>query len=354
MAAYISFQPSDFYNTSLWLGVGGGSGTGKTITGVGFQGDLTWIKSYSGANNHTITDSVRGYNSQLCSAAATAPTTAADELLSWNSDGYVLGVDTVAGVVNNVGVDYAGWNWKAGTTTGKPTVGETITPTGYSYNTTSGFGIYEWDGTSSAGTIAHGLGTSGNAMLIVKRTNGATDWQVGHAGFTSWVYQITLSINTSAESVSTEVFNSTAPTSTTFSLGDSGGSNYSGRSYVGYLFMERRGFSKFYRYFGNGNADGPFIYTGFRPAWIMIRRYDVANDWLMYDSKREGYNVDNDYLKANENAAEQADVDIDILSNGFKIRTTAAAVNAASGKYSFAAFAEFPIVSSNSKPTTAR
>ena len=347
MAAYISFQPSDFYSTKLYTA----TGSAAAITGVGFEPALTWIKDRTGTGYPSVMNAIGGPTYNLYSNDSSTQGNSSF-LTAFDSDGYTLGGSNSD--TNTSGRDYVSWNWKGGTTTGKPTVGETITPTGYNYNATSGVGIYQWDGTSSAGTIAHGLGTSGNAMLAVKRYNGTTDWQTGHAGFTSWVYQISLNLASSAEAVSTEVFDSTAPTSTTFSLLDSGGSNYSGRSYYGYLFMERRGFSKFYRYFGNGNADGTFVYTGFRPAWIMIRRYDSADNWNIYDDKREGYNPDNDYVKANSSTEEKSDVPIDILSNGFKCRTTDASVNAASGKYSFAAFAEFPIVSSNSKAGTAR
>ena len=351
MASYISFQPGDFFNTKLYTG---NQATGNAVTGVGFQPDFVWVKDVDGVRNHVLFDSVRGTETYYYSNTASGNGTDPNSLSSFDADGFTVGSWEIPNYDTH---EYGSWNWKGGTTSGKPTVDETITPTGYNYSATSGFGIYKWDGTSSAGLIAHGLGAAqagGKAMLFVKRYNGTTDWQAGHSGFTSWVYQISLNLST-VEQTSTEVFNSTGPTATTFSLGDSGGSNYSSRSYIGYLFMERRGFSKFGHYEGNGNVDGPFIYTGFKPNMILLKNTDLVSDWEMSDIRREGYNDAQKRIKPNDTSAQQNSPRVRLLSNGFKLLTSDGTyVNGGGNRIAYAAFADKAFVSSNSVPTTAR
>ena len=357
MAAYISFQPSDFFNTVIWSG---DSSSPINITGVGFQPDFIWGKSRNTAYAHQLYDSVRGFgndkelnsNENIAEGAGTA-----------NQYGYLSGVvadgftatagsDGGAdkyGYWNESGKTYVAWNWKAGTTSGLS--GGTLTPTAYSFNTTSGFGIYAYTGTGANATIPHGLGVAPH-LVIVKHLSGASDWEVGNSSFTSWVYHAGLNL-TNAESSSATCWNSTAPTSTVFSVGTNGAINGSGQTFVAYVFANVKGYSKFGSYFGNGNVDGTFVYTGFRPAWLMIKASSATGNWMMYDNKREGYNEANDRLIANTTGVEASSA-IDILSNGFKLRSTDSYLNTSSVTYSFAAFAEFPIVSSNSKAGTAR
>ena len=345
--AYISFQPSDFFNTVLYTGNGT---TGHAITGVGFQPDMVWMKSRENTYSHTVATSILGVNKEIYPDNNGAEYSGSEMLTSFDSDGFTVGTDAgwnSSGAGTNTKVT---WNWKAGTTTGLS--GGTITPTSYSINTTSGFGIYNYTGTGSAGTIAHGLGVA-PTMMIVKKYNTTGDWYVYHKDMPSGNgYHLRLNAN-SAQASGTE-WNSTDPTSTVFSLGANSNVNASGATFIAYVFAPIKGYSKFGSYTGNGNADGTFVYTGFRPAWILIKRTNGTLNWMLYDSKRTGINQENAYLEPNTTAAEALTVDIDILSNGFKIRDTATSVNGTPDPYAYAACAEFPLVSSNSKPGVAR
>ena len=351
MAEYISFQPTDFFKTQIY------TGTGATLAQTfpqttAMQPDLTWIKCRdAGARSHVLTDSVRGVNSQISSDDNAAETTLTDALTSFDSDGFTLGADTGGGEVNNSGDDFVSWNWKAGTTTGLS--GGTITPTSYSINTTSGFGVYKYTGTGSAGTIAHGLGVAPE-MVIVKKYNTTADWYVYHKDMPSGNgYHMTL--NTSAAQASGTEWNSTNPTSTVFSLGANSNVNASAATFIAYVFAPKRGYSKFQEYWGNGQtSDGTFVYTGFRPAFILIKRSALTGNWQIFDDKRLGYNGGNSYLAPNDANAENTGGQIDIVSNGFKMRNNGTYTNGSGDTYIYAAFAEFPIVSSNNLPTVAR
>ena len=343
MAAYISFQPSDFFNTKLYTG----TGASLAITGVGFQPDFVWAKNRDATDNHTLFDSPRGVTEYIGSNTTTVETTGADSLNSFDSDGFTLGT---WGDINGSGEDYVSWNWKAGTTSGLS--GGTITPSAYSFNTTSGFGIYAYTGTGANATIPHGLGVAPH-LVIVKHLSGASDWEVGSSSYTSWAYHQGLNL-TNAESSSATCWNSTAPTSTVFSVGTNGAINGSGQTFVAYVFANVKGYSKFGSYTGNGSVDGPFIYTGFRPAYIMIKSTSGAGAWAIFDNKRSEYNVVDKQLAANTTEVDQTSDVLDILSNGFKIRATSNMVNGSGWEYIYSAFAEFPFVSSNSKAGTAR
>ena len=159
---------------------------------------------------------------------------------------------------------------------------------------------------------------------------------------------------TSSSQTDTTIWNNTLPTSSVFSVGNNIDANGNGASHIWYGWTDKQGFSKFGSYKGNGNADGAFVYTGFRPAWVMIKRTDGTNSWVIYDNKREGFNVDNDALQANGNNAEGTSDDLDFLSNGFKMRTSGVGENGSGNSYIFIAFAESPFVNSNGVPTNAR
>ena len=353
MAAYISFQPSDFFSTKLYTGTGGASGTTQTITGVGFQSDLSWIKGREGFDN-VLQDSVRGATYQINSNNPDAQTNRTDELTAWTSDGFALGIDTFEGVVNNSGNTYASWNWKAGTTSGL--TGGTITPTGYSLNTTPGQSIIAYTGTGSNATVPHGLGVAPD-MIILKRLNSSDNWNLGHnslnSGTDPWDYTMKLN-NTSLKTNDATIWNDTAPTTTVFSIGTSTEVNYSAATYIAYCFAPIKGYSKFGDYTGNGNVDGTFVYTGFRPAFVLLKSYSDAESWTIQDDKRLGYNPKNYTLRPANNAAASSTNYMDLVSNGFKIRNTNTEAGASGYKYLYAAFAEFPIVSSNSKVGKAR
>ena len=344
MAAYISFQPSDFFNPVTFVGNQGGVPT--TITGVGFQPDFCWFKNREVANDYWLFDSVRGVEKYIECDTTQIETTDAQGLQSFNADGFTVGD---ANPINHNLKDIICWNWKAGTTTGL--TGGTITPDAYSINTTSGFGMYKYGGNSTSGaTIAHGLGKTPK-MIFIKNLDIADEWIVYHNSIGNTKYMILST--TAAQTTASNIWNDTSPTSTVFSLGNTGVVN-TGNDYMAYVWADVKGYSKFGDYTGNGNADGTFVYTGFRPAWILIKRTNGTLNWMLYDSKRTGINQENAYVEPNTTQEEYLTVDIDILSNGFKIRDTATSVNGTPDPYAYAAFAEFPIVSSNDVPVVAR
>ena len=280
-------------------------------------------------------------------------TSKGDTLLdSWNSDGFVVGN---LGEVNGATQDMVAWNWKAGTTTGLS--GGTITPTSYSINTTSGFGIYKYTGTGSAGTIAHGLGVIPK-LIVVKRLNSSSQWSVYHESLGNTKHLI---LNTTAIGVtSTNYWNDTSPTSSVFSIGSGTDVNANGGTYIAYIWAEVRGYSRFRRYVGNGveesAGNGQMCQCGFKPAYVMIKKgSSSAGPWQIMDKTRLGYNPKNYLLKAEATAAEVASSNsIDILSNGFKIRSgNAADWNENGTNYYWWAFADSALVSSTGIPSTA-
>ena len=352
--AYISFQPSDFFNTKLYTG----NASTQVISSIGFDPDITWIKERDGANNQALFDRDRGDDKHVEPNLANAEATESGAF-AFGTDQFTLGNWTP---INGSGNLTAAWNWKAGTTSGL--TGGTITPTAYSFNTTSGLGIYAYTGTGANATIPHGLGVVPH-LVMVKHLSGASDWEAGNTSYTSWVYHQGLNL-TNAESSSATCWNSTAPTSTVFSVGTNGAINGSGQTYIAYVFANVKGYSKFGSYIANNNTDGPFIYTGFSPAFVMI--YDTTGgsykSWCMFDTTRQPNNANmgktlyanKTYVegKRGEGSASSTIPAIDIVSNGFKPRVGNDEVNTVTDKYIYMAFAEFPFVSSNSIPTTAR
>jgi hypothetical protein len=316
------------------------------MTGVGFQPDFLWIKGRNEGTDHELQDSVRGSTKYLNSNDDGVEATETEGVKSFDSDGYTLGN---ANYWNWTAKTFVGWSWKAGTTTGLS--GGTITPSSYSINTTAGFGIYKWTGTGSAGTIAHGLGVVPK-MIIVKSLGVGADWGVYNEAIGN---TNTLFLNlTNAETART-YWNSTSPTSTVFSVKDEGVVNATGSDYIAYVFTPIKGYSAFGSYVGTGNADGPFIYTGFRPAFTICKiSSGNTNNWKMVDDKRPGYNINNKTINADSSAVESTEDNCDYTANGFKIRRNGNDVNGSGYEYVYMAFAEFPFVSSNSKPGVAR
>ena len=346
MAEYISFQPSDFFSTKLYTG----TGAELANTGVGFQPDLIWNKERSGTEGQNWTDAVRGATKYVMSNNNDGQSTNAESVKSFDSDGFTLG--TFDGM-NTDTETYVAWNWKAGTTTGL--TGGTITPTSYSINTTSGVGIYQYTGNEVSGaTIAHGLGVIPQ-MIIVKRTQTTGDWMVYHEFNGNGKY---LSLNGSAAAAtSTSAWNDTSPTSTLFYLGDGSYVNADSSTYIAYAFAPINGYSKFGTYSGNGNADGPMLYTGFRPSMVIVKNAGADEAWRQWDDKREGYNPTNDSLSPNNSWTEAfggTAQGVNLLSNGFKITSSNSEVNTSGTQYIYAAWAQFPTVSSNDVPTVAR
>jgi hypothetical protein len=350
--AYTTINKSgDYFNTKL---ISGNGGT-QSLTGVGFKPDFTWIKSRSRVDPHSITDIVRGVASQLDSSLNSAPTTHSDAITSFNSDGFSLGSQAD---VNRSGTTFASWNWLAGGSQGSSNTDGSINTTYTSVNTTAGFSISQYTGTGSNATVGHGLGVAPK-MIIVKCISQTDAWGVYHSSVGAGKY---LKLNeTSAESTATTVF-PTAQTSSIFYLGDSGLVNGSGRTYIAYCFADVTGYSKFGSYVGNSDTNGTFVYTGFKPAFVMIKNTTNANNWFIIDNKRALFNLADDSLFPNSNSAEMTtqptNYGLDILSNGMKMRTsgshTANNNNSSSNTYIYMAFAEAPLVGSNNVPCTAR
>ena len=341
--AYISFQPKDYFNTKLYTG----TGSSNAITGIGFAPDWLWIKARGASYSNQLVDNVRGATKMLASDNNSAEFTAADRVASLDSDGFTLGSNAN---VNASSGTYVSWNWKANGQGSSNTDG-TINTTYTSANTTSGFSISQYTGTGSAATIGHGLGVTPK-MIIVKRTNTTGGWTIYHSsvGNTKYLYLNT----TDAEATASSIWNNTSPTSSLFTVGTDGEVNGSGSTYVAYCFAEKIGFSKFGSYTGNGNADGTFIYTGFKPAFIIIKK-NATDYWFMYDNKRGDINANAKTLKANTSDAEgTSGKEIDFLSNGVKIRNSNNSINTSGSTYIYMAFAEEPLVASNGIPATAR
>jgi len=346
--AYISFQPSDFFNTKLYTG----TGAELAVTGVGFEPNFTWIKDREGLGYHNLFDTVRGATKRVFSNVTNAESTEAQSLKSWQSDGFTLGTHADC---NTSGNDIASWNWKMGTTSGIAG-SPSITPSSYSFSATAGQSIIAYTGNVTSGaTLPHGLGVAPK-MIIVKALESADPWTIYHSAADATAPEDKYMVLDTSAAVAdaTWAWNDTAPTSTLFSLGNAGEVNASGSDYIAYCFADVKGYSRFGGYTGNGTADGAFIYTGFRPAFVLIKSTSGAGSWAMFDDKRDGYNVDNDHVSANTTAVEQTDDTIDIVSNGFKARNTTNQVNGSGWTYLYMAFAKNPIVSSNGAPTVAR
>ena len=355
MADYITFQPSDNFNPSTY--VGNSSSAEIPVTGVGFQPDLVWAKNRDATYDHFLFDSARGATKYWKTNSSVVAATNAQTLKSFDADGYTMGTDSD---VNQSTSDFSAWSWKMGTTSGL--TGGTLTPTAYSLNTTAGQSILAYTGLGSAQTIPHGLGAVPH-MIMVKCLTGGSSGMVYHArmnnGVTPADYYMKIDgASNQDDAYGSGTWNDTLPTSTVFSVG---GNNHTSDTfdYIAYCFTSIPGYSKFSNYMGNGNADGPFIYTGFRPNWLMIKSYtNASRPWYIFDGTNKGKNAatnGNCFLEADGTAVEDCSGDfVDLLSNGFKIRNTTANLNQSTSEFIYAAFAEFPFVASNSTVAVAR
>jgi hypothetical protein len=327
----------DYFNAILYTG----TGSTNVQTGVGFQPDLVWIKERNAAADHALYDAVRGVQNQLESNTTTAETAEANGLTAFGTDGFTVG--SLAQVNTNTDT-YVAWNWKANGAGVSNTAG-TITST-VSVNTTSGFSIVTYTGTGSAATVGHGLGAVPR-MIIVKNRDQADAWQVYHAANTANPETDYLVLNTTAATAdNADRWNDTLPTSTVFSIGNGVEVNTNTEDYVAYCFAEVPGFSSLGSYVGNGSADGPFVYTGFRPKFIMRKQTTDNGDvggWVMFDTSRDLFNVATKRLLAQSSNAEVTPGnDIDILSNGWKERSSDGYTNASGQTFIYMAFAENP------------
>ncbi len=321
----------------------------KSRTGIGFAPDFLWFKSRSTTFSHALYDQVRGTNKGL-----QTNTTAAENtytlLSTFGSDGFTTTTDgTVGNILNDSTNTYVTWCWNAG--------GSTVTNTSGTIsaqvraNTTSGFSIVTYTGTGANATVGHGLGVAPSMIIVKCRSNSATSWRVAHSGMgTMGSYMAYLELTNAASS--TAIWNSTQPTSSVFSVGTDPDVNGSTRTYVAYIFAPINSYSAFGSYTGNGSTDGPFVYCGFRPRYVMIKRTSGGTgSWAMYDTSRSPYNVSSLELAANESSAEynRTEAYMDILSNGFKLRNIDNWHNVNGSNYIYAAFSESPFKFSNAR-----
>ena len=331
---------TDYINTVLYTG----TGSELAITGVGFQPDWTWIKRRDAVANGGMFDVLRGVTKLISSSQTDAEQTLAQSLKSFDSDGFTLGTGP-NGYVNTSSSATVAWNWKAGGA-GSANSDGSISST-VSVNTTAGFSIVKWTGTAANATVGHGLGAVPK-MIIVKNLADSTNWNVYHQGVGN---DGSLYLNSTQGKETYQPFwNNTTPTSSVFTVGSDGATNGSGDNMIAYCFVEKTGYSKFGTYYGNGAADGAFVYTGFRPQFTSIKPLATQN-WQIHDTKRDGYNVKNDNLSPNNTAAEADNQFMDIVSNGFKLRSST--YSASSTTYIYMAFGQ-SLVGSNNVPCTAR
>jgi len=340
--AYTTINKStDYFNTKLYTGNGGT----QSITGVGFQPDWLWLKKRNSSANHFLFDAVRGASKELNSNNDEAEASPANYLSSFDSDGFTIGSDSD---INGNSDTHASWNWKAGTGQGSSNTDGSINTTYTSANTTAGFSISTYTGTGSNATVGHGLG-SVPKMIIVKRTNATDVWRVYHSSIGATKHLV---LNTTAvEATGSNVWNDTAPTSSVFSISTDSAVNASGATYVAYCFAEKTGYSQFGSYVGNSSTDGTFVYTGMKPSFVLLKKTNGTEAWLLMDNKRQGYNPENEYLVPNSNTVEGTANHIDLLSNGFKLTTNGGGFNV--GNFIYMAFGQ-SIVGNNNVPATAR
>jgi len=360
-------QADDYFNTVLYTGNGGTN----AITGVGFQPDWVWLKKRSAAGIHNLFDSSRG-TKLLQPQSDDGQQDNANYLTAYGADGFTVGSSSN---VNASSETFVAWNWKAGGTptadnvaaaNAEPTAGSakidgsnqsgafsgspSIAIKKLSANTTAGVSIVRWTGTGSAGTIPHGLGAVPHFYTVKNLTDDGTSWQSYHRGIASDAETDYIYLNSSAAADDSDDWNDTAPTANVFSVKTHNQVNASGDEYIAYLFTSVEGYSKFGHYTGNFNADGPFIRTGFRPAWIMLKRTDSADSWLMRDNKRDTFNVTTQIIITNSTAAEYTDSTlIDFYSTGFKLKHQNSLMNASGGNFIYFAFAEQPFKYANAR-----
>jgi hypothetical protein len=333
--------PSEHFNTVLYTG----NNTANTaITGVGFQPDFLYIKSRSSAGSSNLYDVIRGAGYGLTSNSTAASYYTSTQLTSFDSDGFTLPADT-AGYNNINNRTYAAWNWKANGSGSANTVGAVDSTV--SVNDDAGFSIVRFVRASGDGvaTVGHGL-TKTPEMIIKKHYNDNGAWYIYHKDLASG-HEMYLN-DTNATTAGASM---TAPSSTVINFTNLD----SGQQSMAYCFHSVDGYSKVGSYGGNGNANGSFVYTGFRPIWVLLKRADSTNDWGIYDTARDTYNLTHKSLYPNVANGENVSIwsttenTIDILSNGFKTRTSNAGTNANGGTYIYWAFAETPFKYTNAR-----
>ena len=357
-------DPSENFQIALYTGNGNAnkniplSSANYTDEYVGatMAPDLVWIKNRAISASHVLTDTTRGATKSIFADQNNGESTEAQQLTAFGSNDFTLGTSNN---VNDADEAHVAWCWKAngGTRTTNTESGNNPAG-GYQANTTAGFSIVDYTGTGAAGTMAHGLGAVPKVMIVRNRDENSVDWAVYHRNASAAGNDSYLELNTTdAAATAGTVWNDTSPTSSVFTIGSNSKTNKDGVKYIAYLFAEKQGYFKAGQYTSNNNADGPFIYCGFKPACVITKMYaDAGTNWRIYDNLREGFNGDNEFFELNSNSAEASSSEMDFYSNGFKQRSPSGYTddNVDGGTYIYAAFAEHPFVSSSGVPATAR
>jgi hypothetical protein len=349
MAAYTAIDdPEEYFNIKLYTG----TGSGATITGVGFQPSMFILKQRNSNQGMLLWDVIRGGNYYLNTNTSGAQNNDISTFTA-ASDGYSLGTDTA---YNGDASTYVGWNWLAGTAVSSASTGGSGTAKTYSgtVNTDAGFSIitYVGNGTDNH-QVPHHLGAVPKMFIMKNISRASRSWNVYH--HTQTASNGILLNSTDASGNDGSMLNNVEPTSVYVNLGDSSETNQNDDNHIMYAFAEKQGYSKFGSYTGNGNADGTFVYTGFRPAFLMIKNASTGStNWTICDSKRDGFNDNNHRLFANVNDAESTSNPWEMYSNGFKMTTTGSYVNSSGDTFIYMAFAESPFVNSNGVPNNAR
>lgn len=348
-------NPSAYSTITLYTGNGQDNRAVTNSASAGnFKPDWLWIKERSSSSSHRLFDTSRGASKRIESDTNSPQATDTSNQKSFDTNGFTLGT---SGSVNANNDTYVAWQWKINNGTTASNSNGSITST-VQANTTAGISIIAYTATGSNATIGHGL-TKAPELLITKGLSDGHSWIVGSTADSSNLSKVLILNNTDASVTATGNYQGVAPTNSVYSIGTSGGNNSTGNGglYIAYAFHSVQGFSKFGKYRGNGNVDGPFTYCGFKPAWVMIKRTDNTGEWHMWDNKREDYdgNPNDTVLRANNSNAESDSTtySIDFLSNGFKIRNASDLDNASSSSQIYMAFAQNPFVASD-VATTAR
>ena len=339
-------KPSDYFNTVLYTG----TGSELSISSLDFSPDWVWVKQRGADASHFLYDSVRGATKSIRSNSTNAEATVSESLKSFDSNGFTLGTSAEP---NTSSGTYVGWSWRGSDSSASSNTDGSITST-VSANTTAGFSIVTWTAGSGVGSIGHGLGVA-PSMIIVKGRSSAIGWVTGlkSNGWNNYLQLQSTNANTNDQRMFSPSGQSD-PTSTVW-YQDHAALGSSGDTMVGYVFADTGNkFFKTGKYTGNGSASGPYIYTGHKPAAIIIKRTDVAKNWYINDNLREGYNNDNPYISPNLSVAETGGTEIDILSNGFRITAGGTGHNQSGGTYIYASIAENPFVTSSGVPACAR
>ena len=345
--AFITFQPKDHFKTLLYVGNGSNA---HAITGVGFKPDFVWTKNRDHAADHYIHDIVRGVEKAIRPNVTSGTYDTSINLQSFDTDGFTVGTQDG---LNKNGDNIVSWNWLAGGSQGSSNTDGSINTTYTSVNATAGISISSYTGTGATATVGHGLGVATKVVLI-KGTSNTGSWGMYHSSIGETKKII---LNTTAAEASSGWMNNTAPTNSVFTVINDADVGSNGYTYVAYCFAEKKGFSKFGSDVGNGSTDGTFVYSGFKPAFVMLKYASPTSgvgNWGMHDGVRDVDNPVQKGLIANGSAVEDTHDFMDMMSNGFKLRSTSTNRNESGSTYIYMAFAEEPIVSSNGVPATAR